>query len=242
VIAHSKFIERAYYPGFNKWFDLYPELDESFVKANKTDHLDRVQEEIIQADDAELAFYFAYFVPYKRYRMQKVILDAKNASYALLFAQNIQDADIRRLQLLVEKDGNIKLMTKFVCDVEGAKKGQIENLILTEKSAKCAYWLLCRFGKISHKLRNLILTSKCPRFLYQLAKSPLTTKKERIIIEDLIIASKNGTYIRLFARDIEEANLAKLEKAILAGQDMEQIRKFAKAIKGSKLRKMQLLF
>ena len=238
MLTPITFLEKDYYSSFNEWIQLYPDLDIH----SKPEHLDRIQELIIEDNDVGLAYYFSFFVGYKLYKMQQVILNAKNPAYAFLFASTIPNADIKRLQNVVDTSKNIKYQTKFVCEVNGAKRGKIEKLVVKNQNGKCAYWLLRRFGKISKATKELLFSSGRPRFLYELAKQGLTNNDELATIEDLIIASGSSTYIRLLACNVKGANIDKMEDAILATKDMKQIKKFANSVKGSKLAKMKILF
>ena len=90
-------------------------INHPFSKKNLEDvpELDALQEEIIKANDSALSYFFAMEYPYKTYKMQKVILDNKDAKYAFLFAQNIRNCDIKALQRLVIDSKKTKYICKF---------------------------------------------------------------------------------------------------------------------------------
>src|ERR1700690_2488865 len=89
--------------------------------------LENLQTEIIEASDSALAYFFACEYPYKIYRMQKVILDKKDAKFALLFAQNIKHCDIKALQNIVVESKKTKYICKFACFVKGAERKPLEK-------------------------------------------------------------------------------------------------------------------
>ena len=60
-------------------------------------------------------------------------------------------------------------------------------------------------------------------------------------IEKILIESKSYMYIRLLASKIKLADTEKLEQAILDSNDSEEIKKFAKAVKKSKIKKFLLV-
>lgn len=203
--------------------------------------LEQLQAEIIAANDPALAYFFAYEFPYKIYKMQKIILDKEDANYAFLFAQNIKNCDIKALQNIVINSAKIKYITKFACFVPGADKKLLEKIILKSKNVKCAHMYLKYVrGADVNKFKKIILTSNKPRYLFELAKH-LTNRKDLSKVEDTIIKIQSFTYIRLLAEKIKTANINKLEEAVLASQNEKEIKKFAKYVRKSKIRKFLIL-
>jgi hypothetical protein len=86
-----------------------------------------------------------------------------------------------------------------------------------------------------NQFKKIIFKSKKPRYIFELSKK-ISNKKDLEIAENLIIESKSSQYIRLFAENIKQANIRKLEKALLNLGDMVQIKKFAKNVKTSKMK------
>lgn len=104
--------------------------------SNNPEVLEKLQDEIIQTGDAALAYFFANDFPYKTYRMQKVVLDKKDAKYAFFFALNIKNADIKALQSIVLASKKIKYVAKFACFVRRAERKPLESFIIKSKSVK----------------------------------------------------------------------------------------------------------
>jgi len=203
--------------------------------------LDKFQNEIISTNDSALAYFFADKFNYNNYKMQKVIIDNKSAKYALLFAQNIANCDIKALQKLIVKYNNIKYICNFACFVNGANYKYLEKIILKSKEIKYAHMFLKYVeGSNVNKFKNIILASKKPRYLYELSKH-LSSKKELKRIEDLIIKSGSFLYMRLFAENIKCANVTKIEQAILDTNNLKEIKKFAKFVKKSKMKQFMLV-
>jgi len=205
------------------------------------EELESLQSEIINSNDSALAYFFAVDFPYKTYRMQKVILDNKDAKYAFLFAQNIKGCDIKALQQLVVESKKVKYICKFACFVKQADRKPLENIILKSKNVKYAHmWLKHVKNTDVNKFKKIILDSGKPRYLFELAKH-LDDPKEIAKIEDLIIECKSFTYIKLFAEKIKLADVDKLEQAVLDLDNAEEIKKFAKYVKRSKMRRFLLV-
>ncbi len=201
-------------------------------KINQLDHiedLELIQNKIEKDKDSALAYFFACDFPYKIYRMQKVILDKKDAKYALLFAQNIIGCDVKALQNIVVKSKKIKYICKFACFVNQADKAPLEELIIKSKNVKyCHMYVKYVDDADINKFKDIILNSKKPRYLFELAKHS-KSKSEISLIEDLIIEAKSFTYIRMMAEKIKNSNIDKLEQAVLDSENSKEIKKFAKS-------------
>ena len=238
--------ERDYSDDSLRWIRKISERMQSnpFSKAEgeyRSENLEKLQNEIIGSNDSALAYFFTTEFNYKPHRMQKIILDNKNAKYAFLFAQNIPNADIKALQKVVVGSGEIKYIYKFACFVKGADRRKLQSIILKSKNVKGAHTLLKNVeGAKVEKFKDIILDSGRPRYLYELAKH-LDDPEEIARIEDLIIEAGSFMYIRLFADKIKQANIEKLEQAVLDSNNMEQIKKFAKYVKSSKMKRFFLV-
>jgi hypothetical protein len=220
----------------------YPKFGSATIKPTYSlDDLENFQNEIIKDNDSALAYFFAGAYAYKQYKMQKLILDNKDAKYALLFAQNIKNCDIKALQALVVSSKKIKYICDFACFVSGADCKPLEEIIIKSKKIKYAHKFLKHVkGSDAKKFKNVILSSDKPRYLFELAKH-LTDLKEISLIEDLIIKSGSFTYMRLFAEKIKTANIEKIEQAVLDSDNVNEIKKFAKYVKRSSMRKFFLV-
>ena len=230
-----------------KWIKLFEEKQNKLFIYNinqlsyNTEELELFQEQIIKQNDSALAYFFAFEFSYKRYRMQKIILDNKNPKYAYLFAQNIENADIKALQKIVIDSNKIKYICKFACFVNNADIKSLESIILKSNSVKYAHMYLKHVKMADvEKFKSIILQSKKPRYLFELAKH-VNNLTDLSIIEDLIIASKSCTYIRLLAAKIKKANVEKLEQAILDLENTIEIKRFAKSVKKSKMKNFLVL-
>lgn len=220
----------------------YPKFGSSTSRPSyNLEDLEKFQNEIIMENDSALAYFFAMEYPYKQYKMQKVILDNKDPKYAFLFAQNIKNSDVKALQNIVVSAKKIKYICKFACFVKSADLKPLEQIILKSKNAKYAHMVLKHIKNSDvKKFKDLILASGKPRYLFELAKH-LTDPKEISIIEDNIIAANSFTYMRLFAEKIKLANIEKLEQAVLDSDNVNEIKKFAKYVKRSKMKKFFLV-
>ena len=229
---------------FTRWTDIYNSILSFKIKDGYNLKLENVQELIIKTNDTALAYFFAYDIGYKNYKMQNVILKAKNPKYIILFAQNIKNADIIALQQCILELNKIKDICDFACCVSGSNIKKIEKAILNHKKpdAKYIYNLIKYIDGINiNKLKTIIFKSKKPRYLFELAKH-LKSKKDICLIEDLIIKCKSKTYIKMLAEKIKGTNLEKLEQAVLDLEDAEQIKKFAGYVKKSKMKNFSIMF
>jgi hypothetical protein len=91
------------------------------------------------------------------------------------------------------------------------------------------------------KLKEIILKSNKPSYLFELAKH-VSSKSDISKIEDSLIQLKSWTYIRLMAQHIKMANLEKLEQAILDSENTQEMIKFANCVKNTKLKNFSILF
>lgn len=217
-----------------KWIDRV-----SQVKRHKTIELERLQNEIIRDGSTSYAYFFASEFQYKTYRMQRVILDHKDPKYAYAFALSIPHADIKALQDVVVSSNKIKYITQFACFVKRSDRKLLESIILKSKNVQYAHMFLKHVKNANiKKFRNLILESGKPRYLFELAKhSPSDIE----LIEDLIIKSGSFIYMRLLAEKVKQANVDKIERAVLATNNGPEIKKFAQCVRRSKMRQFLLV-
>lgn len=221
----------------NDSFRWFKKLEErNITKKSEIDKLHILQDEIIENKDAALAYFFAVEFDYKTYRMQKVILDNQDARYALLFAKDIVNCDIKALQNVVIASKKMKYICDFACFVNKADLDILKPIILKSKNAKYASMWLKLVSDHDVRFKHIIFNSKNPKYLFELAKNSLS-KTEIKKIEDLLIDTKSLMYIRLFASRIKHANVDRLEQIILSSNNIHEIKKFAKQIKNSKMRK-----
>lgn len=239
--------EKDYSADYMRWARIYDGIKDHKIAGDNDPILDKIQTSIIKDKDAALAYFFCCEFTYKHYKMQKVIIEAKEPKYALIFAQNIKNADVQSLQSIVLESihgnsNNIKYVCKFACFVVGADKNKIESMVLSEGKAKYAHMLVKFVPGISiKKFKKIIFESGKPRYVFELAKH-LKSATDLRKAQQLIIDSKSTTYIKLFAQKCKTANIKKLEDAILKTEDMDKIKKFAKSVKKSKIRNFSVLF
>lgn len=237
----SYIIDNDYSADSLRWIKKCEELD---IKSNDKSIpkiLEKLQNEIIENKDPALAYFFCTEFDYKHYMMQKVIFENKEPKYAFIFAQNVPNSDIKSLQKIVVDSKNIKYICNFACFVKGADLKPLETLILKSiskpKNVKYAHkFLKYVSGANVKKFKEFIMLSKKPRYLFELAKH-LTNKKEISKIEDLIIETGSFTYMRLFAEKIKLANIEKIEQVILGSDNVNEIKKFARYVHRSSMRR-----
>lgn len=221
--------------------EFFPNFNRFQISHLKHNDIDKLQQFIINTNDFAFAYFFANDFNYKSFLMQKVILDSKNPKYAFLFAQNIQNCDIKALQNIVLESNNLKYICKFGCFIDGADVKVIENLLLHSKNIKYCYSLFKYNKNINlEQFKTIILNSKKPKYLFELAKK-LRSRDEIINIQNILIELKSFTYLRLFAEKIQYADIEKIEQFILDSDNTEEIKKFAIYVKRSKMKNFLLI-
>jgi hypothetical protein len=229
--------EKDYCYDYLRWLQ---RLDNETLNG-KTLQLPDFQNHILQTQDCAFAYFFAVEYGYQSHLMQKLILDQHDAKYACLFAQNIANCDVVALQKVVMSSSHLKYICKFACFVADADQTPLEKIIAQSNNAKYAYLYLKHVPSANpKKFKKVILNSKKPRYLFELAKH-LQTAREIKQIEDLLIEAQSFTYLRMLAENIPLANLNKIEQAILASENIKEIKKFAAYVKGSRMKQFLIL-
>lgn len=209
------------------------------IKRHKTHELEQLQDDIIRNGDAAWAYFFASEFDHKTYLMRKVVLDGQDPKYAYAFALSIPNADIKALQDVVVGSRKIKYITHFACFVRGADHKLLQGLVIKSKSVQYAHMFLKHVKDANaKKFRDIILESGKPRYLFELAKHSLADLE---LIEDLIIKSGSFTYMRLLAEKVKQANVDKIEQAVLDTGNSAEIKKFAQCVRRSKMRQFLLV-
>jgi hypothetical protein len=173
--------------------------------------------------------------------MQDFIISTRDPFYLFKFAREIRTADVLKLEQAIIDSGDLNYIAKFACFVDGANIERLENIIVGSDNPRAAYIYL-KFGKHpnAQRVKSIFLRSKKPRYLYALAQL-INDPDDLEEIQQLIISSKSNMYVRLFAANIPGANLSLLEDRILKTKNFEEIKKFAKVTKSTRLNKIILL-
>jgi hypothetical protein len=175
--------------------------------------------------------------------IQNFIIKSNYPSFIFKFAREMKKANIKKLQEAIIKCGEPLDIAKFGCFIERSDKKLIENIISKSTSAKSAYLLLTLVRDCDvEKIKPIIMKSKRPRYLYALARK-IKNEEELSTIEDLIIKAGKALYIRLFAINIENANISRLENKIIELNNRKEMKRFANSVEKSvRLKKLLLLF
>lgn len=240
-------LENDYSADFLRWIKRAEEKNVQINRYGKNQYrynleaLEKFQQEIIDEQDAAMAYFFTCDYSYKPYLMQKIIIDKQDAKYAYMFAQNIRNADICALQKVIVNSNNTKYACKFACFVPGANIGPLEKMIIESGKVKYAHMFIKHIKNVDLKnFKSIILKSKKPRYLFELAKH-VDNLDDLSKIEDLIIAQRSFTYMRLMAEKIPNANIDKLEQAVLDTNNSDEAVKFAKNVKNAKMKQFFLV-
>jgi hypothetical protein len=179
---------------------------------------------------------------YKSAKLENAIIDTRSSQYIFMFARTMRKANIKKLQSAIIKLGSILHIARFACFIPKADRLLIENIVAESENPKAAYYYL-QYVKHCNidKLKQNIIKSKKPRYLFALAKL-LSNKDELNLIQDLIIQGNSDMYVRLFAVHIKTANIEKLENRIIQTKNINEMKKFAKAVNSPRLSKLSLLF
>ena len=168
------------------------------------------------------------------------ILELQDPILAYYYAINFNN-HLYEMEQIIIKSKNIKYMCNFVCQIPESNYKKIEKIVLESKKLKYISMLLAlKKYKNINKYINVFMGCNKPKYLLQIAKH-VEDKKILSKIEDEIIDCKSSLYIRLMASKIKNANIAKLEEAILALQYFKEIKKFVKNVKKSTLKNFLIL-
>lgn len=173
--------------------------------------------------------------------MEDFIAASYNPFFIYKLAREVKVANISKLQNAIIRLGSLDYIARFACFIGGADVALLEDIIYESGNPKAAYIYL-RFGKNPNlpKIKKILLKSKKPRYLYTLAH--FTDSQEELDhIQDLIIGAHSNMYVRLFAYNIPNCDLKKLEDRILKTKDIEEIRKYVRLVKSERLEKLLFL-
>lgn len=242
------FFQKDFANDLFRWIKIYDPIKDHQIVLPNDPLLNQLQQQIIQDGDCAFAYFCAEYFKYNIHLMQRVILDNKNVKYSFAFAKTFPKSDIKALQDILIKSNNIKYLTYFGLFVKGAQIAKIERLLIraneasNNKYAKYAYlWLKNGFTRDLEAIKSILITSRKPQFLYELAQH-LDNPKDIAKIEKAIIKSGSLLYMRLFAANIKLANIKKLERVVLASGNAVEIKRFAKMVKNSILQNFRILF
>lgn len=234
------FFQKDFQKDLWSWMQIYSTIKDHQVLENDP-LLDKIQTQIIQDQNAGMAYFFSLHFPYKMHLMQQVILNSQSPKYSFAFASSHPAASFHALEEIVLHSDNIKYICYFGLCVPQSNRRKIEKLIIQSNQAKYAYLWLKDHQPINFKqIKQILLGSNKPQYLLEVAKHS-SSSKEIKQLEDQIIQLGSLTYIRMFAAEIEKADIEKLEQAVLASGNIKEIKKFAKLIKGSKISKFRIL-
>lgn len=177
----------------------------------------------------------------KTSRLENFIING-NPKYILKFAKEIRKANIKKCQSMIIRHGSILQIAKFGCFVRGAQRSVIEKLVVAARHPKSAYYYIKYVRTCDvNKLKHIIFESKKPRYLFALARV-LNNKNDLDKIQNLIINSPSHMYVRLYAIHIKNADIKRLEDRIIKSNNIDEMKKFSKAVKSPRLSKLALLF
>lgn len=212
-------------------------------KRERLDKFQELEQYVIPKQNPFLAWRLALEARsyYNISELENIIIGSKSPEFIFRFARTIKKANINRLQQAMEETKNIVYISEFICFIPTSDPSNIENLLNIYKNPRAAYIYLRYFrGANLEAIKDILLKSKKPRYVYEVAKK--TKKSEDIeLIQDIIINSKSNAYVRLFAKHIPGADIKKLEDRIIKTQDIEEIKKFAKVIKTPRMEKILFL-
>lgn len=226
----KNFLDKEYFFDYLKWVQFVDQTPNKLLL-----------QEVFTKQDPLLSYFYALEKKDNLPKIQEIILNSKNPKYIFLFAKNIKKADCNALQTAIINTKNIKYICKYALFIKNCNFSILEKLILKSKKIKYINMLLSsnKHKNINNYFKIISICGK-PKYLFFLSKF-IKTKKQLSKIEDEIIKCKSSFYIRMLAAKIKFANIDKLEQAILQLGQPEEIKKFAKTVKKSKLNKFLLI-
>lgn len=166
--------------------------------------------------------------------IEQLIIDFDEPHFIYRFAREVKHANIDKLQNAIIDIGDLQYIARFGCFIDRADTELIETILVEANNAQAAYAYISysRTPNID-KFKHIFLKSKKPRYLYALAQH-INNSDELALIEDMVMAGKSYMYIRLFAKNIRGASLAKAEARLLKSKNLTEIKKFVQQVPGSR--------
>lgn len=213
-------------------------------KKEKLKRIRKLEDDIFNNGNLYLALRLAFEEDHHGFstkRVENFIAKSNNANYIYRFAYNISGANIKKLQEAVIKTNDIIEIARFGCFIEGTDKHKIGDIVASSNNGKAAYLYMCFVRTYPYiNFRNIILKSKKPRYLYQLAR--LTQDDNDLkIIQEMILNSKSLMYVRMFAKYIKNADIKKLEEKIIRSKNIRELRLFVQEVPMAERARMMLL-
>jgi len=162
--------------------------------------------------------------------LETFIISTGDPSSIFKLARDNPRVRVERLQAAMLQIASPAAIARFACLVPGADKRRLEKLIIKSGNAQAAAFFIThdRFCNLA-KLKPIIMRSGKPRYLLALAKR-LTSKKDILRIQELIIQSGSYRYMRLFAAACTHADVQRLEDLAFQSMDIELIKAFALSV------------
>lgn len=201
-----------------------------------------LKEQIINSKNSSFAYFYAKEFGEDIQKLCDIVIKNKDYKYIYLFAKNIPGVNLKKLENIVLKSDKISTIVNFACFIAGCNHRKFQQAIINSKNIK-SYYLYIKYGNIKDisPFKELIFASKKPRYVYELARH-LSCNKDIKRAEKIILNSNSFIYLKLFPQYILGANLKAFEAEIIKRNDKDEILKFVKAIKNTRLRKMISFF
>jgi len=208
----------------------------AFTKETYVDSLNLLLYEIFSKSDAAFAYFFARDFCIKQEEMCQIAIDNLDYKYLYFFAKNIPNIEISNLEDLILSSKNIAIISKFVSFVPKANLNKFKDFIIDKKNLKSYYMFIrhCPDFEIS-EFKEVLLASNKPKYVYELAKK-LSDEQDLLKAESIVLNSNSFTYLKLYAQNIPSANISAFDKKIMKRNNKQEILKFSKSVKNSKLK------
>ena len=106
--------------------EIYELLEQAIEnKEDSAENLNKLKKEILKQKNAECAYKFAMEFEDEDYLLQKLVIKQNDAHIIYLFARDVFNADISKLENAILKTENIEEITNFANYVEGANRKKL---------------------------------------------------------------------------------------------------------------------
>ena len=175
--------------------------------------------------------------------IQQIVIGSSNARICYLLARDVKGVDVPLLEQVIIKNKAISICVDFASNISGANIENLQEVIMKTKNLELLLDFFRRVeGANPKQLEKQLIKDKNLWACYKLAQIPAANKRglQRIILND-----SDPYYSLLFARDVEDANIAALQEVVEKSKNIDCCTKFLQNIeaadKVSLIKVLQLL-
>lgn len=169
-------------------------------------------------------------------KIEDMIITSNNAYFAYLYPQMFDDCEVAKFEKVVINSGDINVICDFANDVKGANVLNIANSLIKKHDTDSIYRFITSVKRIDvTKIRRALIELNDSKIICELAKGQ---KNNVLELEDKMLEIGEAKDIYNFACKVKDANIPKLEEAIIRTRNVKYINKFFEKIQSSRISKL----